>query len=131
MLILGRAYDRAALVMRGPAADTNFPFCDYDDASMEQLRLLNKKALVLAIRATLDDAVSANIRSYHLALHLHPWMRTLIGSPNPPGHFNPSTYKWEPSEVKLHDTCSQLISGVLLVALLCAHMICIPGSQKI
>lgn len=54
-----RAYDRAAILMRGPDSHLNFPAEEYaDDDVLKQLALLPKREMVLALRRTVDTEVS-------------------------------------------------------------------------
>ncbi|GFR42137.1 hypothetical protein Agub_g2983, partial [Astrephomene gubernaculifera] len=51
-----RAYDRAALCMRGDAAELNYPRSDYDDDPvLQRLRGMSKRAMILAVRCTMDE----------------------------------------------------------------------------
>lgn len=53
-----RAYDRAALLMRGNDAELNFPMVDYTtDGVLEALRALPKSQMIMALRKTIDTEV--------------------------------------------------------------------------
>ncbi len=70
-----RAYDRAALLMRGPSAETNRPASEYaSDPHLPHLRTLEKRDMVLAIRKLQDIEVRRGMlvhaRTTHL-LHQH------------------------------------------------------------
>lgn len=57
-----RAYDRAALCLRGTGAEINFPISEYEnDTVLHQLHGLSKRNVVLNIRQTMDTQVGAGL----------------------------------------------------------------------